>query len=81
MEVVIGVQLTNREIRLEIDDEDGEDLRKRIDKVLKESSKDNQALWITDRDGRHVAVPADKLAYVEVGADKGGKRVGFTAPD
>lgn len=76
MEVVIGVQLSSREIRLEVEDEDGKDLRKQVDKVVQDGKG---VLWITDTDGRSVAVPADKLAYIEIGADKASKRVGFTA--
>lgn len=78
MEVVIGVQLSSREIRLEVEEGDGKDLRKQVDKVVQDGKG---VLWITDTDGRSVAVPADKLAYIEIGADKASKRVGFTAPD
>ena len=34
-------------------------------------------LWLTDRRGRQVAVPAAKLAYVEVGPPDGDRRIGF----
>ena len=34
-------------------------------------------LWITDKRGRRIAVPADKIAYVEIGADDSGRRIGF----
>jgi len=37
-------------------------------------------LWLTDRRGRRVGVPADKVAYVEIGADSGDRRVGFSGP-
>ena len=36
-------------------------------------------LWLTDRRGRRVGVPADKLAYVDIGAVAGERRVGFAA--
>ena len=36
-------------------------------------------LWLTDRRGRKVGVPADKVAYVDIGADAGERRVGFAA--
>jgi len=32
---------------------------------------------LTDTKGRRVGVPADKIAYVEVAADAGGRKVGF----
>ena len=37
-------------------------------------------LWLTDRKGRRVGVPVVKVAYVEVGAPAGDRRVGFGAP-
>ena len=36
-------------------------------------------LWLTDTKGRRVGVPADKIAYVEIAADAGGRKVGFGA--
>jgi len=37
-------------------------------------------LWLTDRKGRRVGVVASKVAWVEVGEDSEGRRVGFSAP-
>jgi hypothetical protein len=34
-------------------------------------------LWLTDKRGRRLAVPAAKIAYVEVGANDGDRRIGF----
>jgi hypothetical protein len=34
-------------------------------------------LWLTDRKGRRVGVPAAKLAYVEIGSPNEERRVGF----
>jgi hypothetical protein len=36
-------------------------------------------LWLTDRKGRRVGVPAAKLAYVEIGSPNEERRVGFGA--
>jgi hypothetical protein len=36
-------------------------------------------LWLTDRKGRRVGVPAAKLAYVEIGSASDERRVGFGA--
>ena len=34
-------------------------------------------VWITDRRGRQVGVPADKIAYVELGTPDADRRIGF----
>ena len=36
-------------------------------------------LWLTDKRGRSVGVPSDKVAYVEIGASGDDRRVGFGA--
>ena len=36
-------------------------------------------LWLTDRKGRQVGVPVDKIAYVEIGSADDGRRIGFGA--
>jgi hypothetical protein len=36
-------------------------------------------LWLTDKKGRRVGVPVDKIAYVEIVTDAGGRKVGFGA--
>lgn len=40
----------------------------------------DKVLWLTDRKGRQVGVPASKIAYVEIGAPSSERRVGFKAP-
>ena len=40
-------------------------------------SGSNSVLWVTDRRGRRVGVPADKLAYIELGTPAEERRVGF----
>ena len=40
---------------------------------------DDSVLWLTDRQGREVAVPAGKIAYVEIGSPDGERRIGFGA--
>jgi hypothetical protein len=34
-------------------------------------------LWITDKKGRDIAVPAAKIAYVEIGSADADRRIGF----
>jgi hypothetical protein len=70
MEVKIGVQNANRE--LVIDSElTGDDVEKAIAHALEQG-----LLSLTDSKGRRVVVPADKLAYVEIGSPSVGQ-VGF----
>ena len=73
MEVRIGVVYTARELTIEIDDTP-EKIAATIEGVL---SNGDSVLWLTDTKGRRVGVPADKIAYVEVAADAGGRKVGF----
>jgi hypothetical protein len=73
MEVRIGVVYTARELTLETDDS-VETLAEAIDSAM---SNGDTMLWLTDTKGRRVGVPTDKIAYVEVAADAGGRKVGF----
>jgi len=70
MEVKIGVQNANRELVLDVD-QSGDDVEKALGQAL-----ENGVLSLTDTKGRRVLVPADKLAYVEIGSPTVGQ-VGF----
>jgi hypothetical protein len=73
MEVKIGVIYTPRELAVEIEGKADE-----IVAMLESSLKDGRVMmWLTDKRGRRVGVPADKIAYVEVVEDEAVKRVGF----
>ena len=74
MDVRIGVTHSPREISLELEDTAREALKGDIAQALAE---DALVLWITDRRGRQVAVPAAKIAYVEIGASDDDRRIGF----
>jgi hypothetical protein len=75
VDVRIGVTQAPRELTLELaDDTDRDDLKAQIDAAI---AAGDQVLWLTDRRGRQVAVPVDKLAYVEVGPPDGDRRIGF----
>jgi len=76
MEVVIGVQLTTRELKVDVPDDQADALRKQVDSIFGDGK--TSVLWITDKDGRTVGVPSDKLAYVEIGADKSSRAVGVS---
>ncbi len=77
MEIRIGVTQTPKELEVDMGDQvDGEAL---IDDIKSAMSGDRSMLWFTDRKGRRVGVPTEKLAYVEIGATGGDRRVGFSA--
>ena len=76
MEVRIGVVYTARELTVETDD--SVDARDRRRSRARCRSGDS-LLWLTDTKGRRIGVPVDKIAYVEVAADAGGRKVGFGA--
>ena len=73
MEVRIGVVYTARELALETDDSVDE-VTQAIDSAL---NSGDSMLWLTDAKGRRIGVPTDKIAFVEVAADAGGRKVGF----
>lgn len=73
MDVRIGVTQNPKEIGLEMPDgTDAEALQGSVDKAL----ADGGTLWLTDRKGRQVGIPADKIAYVELGRPDD-RRIGF----
>ncbi|MCH0541296.1 DUF3107 domain-containing protein [Streptomyces sp. MUM 203J] len=74
MEVKIGVQHAPREIVLE-SGQSAEDVERLVAEAL---SGKAQLLSLTDEKGRKVLVPADRLAYVEIG-EPTVRRVGFGA--
>ncbi len=75
MDVRIGVTQAPREISIDLaDDADRAALKAQIEAALAGAV---DVLWITDKRGRDVAVPASKIAYVELGGPDGGRRIGF----
>ena len=72
MEVKIGVQHAQRELVLDTNSTP-EDIEARLTEAL----SGNGVLRLADTKGRSVVVPADKIAYVEIGADDSGRRIGF----
>jgi hypothetical protein len=73
VEVKIGVQHAPREIVLE-SDQSAEDVESAVAEAL---SGKAQLLSLVDEHGRKVLVPADRLAYVEIG-EQTVRKVGFT---
>ena len=76
MDVKIGVLHTPREIVVD-SDESAEDVEKQVAAALK---SDSNVLSLTDRRGRRIIVPSDRIAYVEI-AEADNRRVGFAAAD
>jgi uncharacterized protein DUF3107 len=77
VDVRIGVTYTGKEIELELaDDADRQRVVSDIEAALGNGGK---VLWLTDKRGRSVGVPSDKVAYVEIGGPDDARRVGFGA--
>lgn len=77
MDVHIGVTYTGKEIELEMaDDASPDDIVKLVEQAVGASGG---VLWLSDKRGRSVGIPADKVAYVEIGSPGDDRRVGFGA--
>jgi hypothetical protein len=73
VEVKIGVQYAARELVVESTQTPDE-----IENAVSEALKSGGALTLVDDHGRRIVVPADRLAYVEIG-EAVERRVGFGA--
>jgi ABC-type hemin transport system substrate-binding protein len=71
VEVKIGVQYAARELVVETDE-----TIDAIEKLVAEAVTSKSVLTLLDRKGKHVIVPAEKIAYVEIGTGTAGA-VGF----
>ena len=75
MDVRIGVTYTTKEIDVELaEDADPAQVKAEVESALADESA---VLWLTDRKGRQVGVPAAKVAYVEIGSPRDDRRIGF----
>jgi hypothetical protein len=75
VDVRISVTQSPREINLELaDDLDRAALKLQIEAALTGAV---DVLWLTDKKGRDVCVPAAKIASIELGAAEGERRIGF----
>lgn len=77
MIVRIGVAQSPKEIEVDLGDDAVQDDVKAL--VTDALADDDNTLWLTDRKGRTVGVPAGRVAYVELGAPQDGPRIGFGA--
>jgi hypothetical protein len=77
VDVRIGVTQSPREIEVELaDNTSADELVAKIDATV---TKATGMLWLTDKRGRRVGIPAAKLAYVELDSGAETRRVGFGA--
>jgi len=75
VDVRIGITQVARELLIELaDDTDRDTLRSSIDAALGGAV---DTLALTDRRGRDILVPAEKIAYIELGPATGDRRIGF----
>ena len=70
----IGVTQAPRELTVEMPDDERDDTVKQVEAAL---SGAVDVLWLTDKRGRRIGVPAAKIAYIELGANDGDRRIGF----
>ncbi len=74
MDVRIGLTQTPKELEVQLDEgTDPAAVRAQVDAAI----GDGSTLWFTDRKGRQIGVPAEKLAYVEIGSPNEERRIGF----
>jgi hypothetical protein len=74
MEVRIGIVQSMKEIEVVLP-EDAK--REKVMKEIETSLSEDTVLWLTDRKGRRVGVPASRIAYVELGSPSSERIVGF----
>ena len=76
MDVRIGVTYTAKELEVELPEgTDPATVKADVEAALASGG----VVWLTDRRGRQVAVPVDKVAYVEIGSPDDAHRIGFGA--
>lgn len=74
MDIVIGIQFVGRELRLEVEEDSADTVREAVDEAL---DSEQRIFWLTDKNGRQVGVPTEKLGYVEIASEKSDRQVGF----
>jgi len=74
VDVRIGVTQAPREVTVEVPDDERDEVTAQIEAAL---GGKVEVLWIVDKKGRKVGVPAAKIAYVEIGTPDGDRRIGF----
>ena len=75
MNIRIGMTNSAKELELDMGD-DGSEV---ADEVSQAIADEKPMIWLTDRKGRKVGVATAKVAWVEIGTEAEGRRVGFSA--
>jgi len=74
MDIRIGIVNAPREVGIEMpDDTSATDVKATIDAAVAAGAG---LVWMTDKKGREIGFPADKVAYVEIGTAED-QRIGF----
>jgi DNA-binding MurR/RpiR family transcriptional regulator len=73
MEVKIGVVYSAKELSVEVEGK-ADEIVAAVEDALKGGAP---VIWLTDKKGRRVGIPSDKIAYIEVAEEDAAKRIGF----
>ena len=76
MNIRIGMTYSAKELEIELPEGKGD---KVVEEITESVVKDTGMLWLTDRKGRRVGVATAKLAWVELGPETEGRRIGFSS--
>ena len=75
MEIRIGIVNAPREVVVDMgDDTSVDDIKASIEAGVSAAS----LVWLTDRKGRQIAFPGERVAYVEIGVGGEDQRIGFS---
>ena len=74
MDVRIGVTYSAKELEIELADDAQPD---KVKADIEAALAAGEVVWVTDHRGRQVGVPADKVAYLEIGTPDDDRRIGF----
>ena len=74
MDIRIGIVQSMMELELSLPEEmKQKDVIKEVEAII----GTDKVLWLTDKKGRRVGVPAERIAYVEIGSGATERVVGF----
>jgi hypothetical protein len=71
VDIKVGIQNVSREVAV-----DSGETAKDVEKAFSDALANDTILRLTDTHGRHVLIPADKIAYIDLG-EENARRVGF----